>query len=46
MILKLFSLALFGVLAAFSVTLYMEDALIGALIPAVSGCAILALYNS
>jgi hypothetical protein len=46
MILKMFALALVGVLAAFSYTLYMEDALIGALIPAVSGCAIMALYNS
>ncbi len=46
MILKLFSVAIFGVLAAFSVTLYMDDALIGALIPAVSACAIMALYNS
>jgi hypothetical protein len=46
MILKLFSVAIFGLFAAFAVTLVMEDALIGALIPAVAGGAIMALYNT
>ena len=46
MILKLFSLAIFGIFAAFAVTLFLEDAIFGALIPAVAGCAIMALYNS
>jgi hypothetical protein len=46
MILKLFSVAIFGVFAAFAVTLFLEDALVGALIPAVAGCAIMALYNT
>ncbi len=46
MILKQFAVALAGILAALSATPYMEVALIGALIPAVSGCAIMALYNS
>lgn len=46
MIFKLFSLVLFGIFAAFAVTLFLEDALFGALIPAVAGCAVMALYNS
>ncbi len=46
MIFKLFSLAIFGVFAAFAATLYLDDAIFGALIPAVAGCAIMALYNS
>jgi hypothetical protein len=46
MIFKMLSLALFGIFAAFTVTLFLEDALFAALIPAVSGCAIMVLYNA